>query len=98
MATKINHAPLSMSVLGALGTIANAAQGNEFVTWTRDGGDTIHQGTARSIGDERGMFLGRDHDVRDGFLRITSVTGMEHFIPIMELVIIVQEGGFAVGR
>jgi len=98
MATKINHAPLTISVLTALGTIADAAMRSEFVTWSPDQGETIFQGTARSIGDERGMFLAHDQDVRDGFLRITSVTGMEHFIPIMELVIMVQEGAFAVGR
>ena len=97
MATKINHGPLSMADLVALGTIAEAAQGNRKITWLGRN-ENIEVGTARSIGDDHGNFKIESGDVRDGYLRITSVTGFEHFIPIMDVVGMVQRGEFALDR
>jgi len=94
MATKMINEPLTIPVLVALGTIMQAAQGNLKITWLGKN-ENIEVGTARSIGDQHGMFLRGDLDVRDAYLRITSVTGFEHFIPIMDVVGMVQRGEFA---
>jgi hypothetical protein len=90
------HKPLTMHDLVALETVARAAQTNAKVRWLSANLGEILEGTARSIGDERGMFLAGDDDVRDGYLRITSTGGFDYFLPVAKLVELVHEGGFAI--
>jgi hypothetical protein len=92
---KQDHGPLTMRDLVALEEVARAAQTNAKVRWLLQSGD-IAEGTARSIGDERGNFLSWGEDVRDGYLRITNKGGWDHFVPVTKLIELVQEGGFAI--
>jgi hypothetical protein len=87
------HGPLTMSDLTSLQVIAQAAETNSRVSWVTDG--PVLHGTARSIGDERGNFLSGKDDVRDGFLRITSKTGFEYFLPVTQLIHMVRDGYLA---
>lgn len=91
----MTHKPLTVSDLVALSTVAEAAQHGARVRWLSDNDDVL-EGTARSIGDERGMFLANDDDVRDAFLRITSTSGWDYFVPMARLAELVKEGGFAI--
>jgi hypothetical protein len=52
------------------------------------------RGTARSIGDDCGNFAGRDDDVRDCSLRVTTDAGIEVFWPVAELIADVHTGMF----
>ena len=81
-----------------LHTITDAASRGAKVRWLGDDGHTIHEGTARHIvqGPDNIGFIGSDQDVRDAYLRITSVTGMEYFVPVKRLMHLVEMGGFAV--
>lgn len=89
--------PLTMSQLGQLQTIAEAAQTNARVRWLNAHSDVM-EGTARSIGHEDSTFLGTDEDVRDGFLRITSVMGFDHYLSVTGLMAMVERGEFAIDR
>jgi hypothetical protein len=84
---------LNMRDLTSLQMVAEAAERSSRVSWLD--GDDVREGTARSIGDQRGNFLRTDEDVRDGFLRITSVTGFDYFLPVTQVMIMVREGEFA---
>lgn len=90
----MDYGPVTMRDIGALQTIVEAAQGNRRVKRLLEDIDLIVEGTARSIGDERGYFLGRDEDVRSGFLRVTTTTGMETFWPVTDLMIDANRGYF----
>lgn len=74
-----------------LATIIGWAQGNLRLSWLDDRGD-VAEGTARSIGDEQGNFLNGTDDVRDGFLRITTASGFEWFVPMADVLDRVQQG------
>jgi hypothetical protein len=91
----MENRPLSISDLVALETVARAAQTGARVRWLTDSGD-VGEGTARSIGDERGMFLANGEDVRDAYLRITTIAGFETFEPVSRLAELVKGGGFAI--
>jgi hypothetical protein len=90
----MTHGPLTMHDLIALETIGSVASASSRVRWLLDSGD-IAEGTARSIGDERGNFLRSDEDIRDGYLRITSVQGFDYFLPVTDLMKMVHAGEFA---
>ncbi len=81
-----------------LHVITDAASRNAKVRWLGDDGYTIHEGTARHIvqSPDNFSFLRSDQDVRDAYLRITSVTGMEYAVPVKRLMYLVEMGGFAV--
>ena len=81
-----------------LHVIIDAAARGARVRWLASDGYTILEGTARHIvqSPDNFGFLGGDQDVRDGYLRITSVTGMEHAVPVRRLMALVDGGGFAV--
>ncbi len=72
---------LSISIVVRLAAILEAAQRGSKVRWTPDGGETILEGVARSIGREDFTFIGGE-DVRDAFLRVTGTTGREHALPV----------------
>ena len=84
-----------MRDLLALSEIARAAAGSRPVRWlTGDG--RIVQGTARSVGDERGNILNDDEDVRDGYLRVTLTVGLDVFRPISDVVAQLRDGEFVI--
>lgn len=58
--------------------------------------DRVIEGTARSLGDERGNFMHHD-DVRDKYMRVTTMIG-EMFWPVSELIPQVLTGTFFVRR
>lgn len=84
---------LTISDAIAIGQIADMASRCAKVARLMDDGNVIY-GTARSIGDERGMFLSSSDDVREGFLRVTTQGGFEAFWPIADLVPLVQSTEF----
>jgi|tagenome__1003787_1003787.scaffolds.fasta_scaffold20985677_10 hypothetical protein len=86
---------LTMADLTALETISRAAITCARIAWVDRVTGRINYGTARSIGDENGNFLRRDKDVRDGFLRITTRGGWEHFVRVRDLMPLVHSGHFA---
>lgn len=89
---------LTVPQITQLGVITDAASRSAKVRWLGDDSHTIHEGTARHIvqSPDNFTFLRSDQDVRDAFLRITSVTGMEHAVPVRRLMYLVEMGGFAV--
>jgi hypothetical protein len=90
--------PITISQIFQLFTIVDAASRSAKVRWLGDDSYTIHEGTARHIvqSPENFGFIGGDQDVRDAYLRITSVTGMEYAVPVKRLMSLVEIGGFAV--
>jgi len=66
-------------------------QTNARLLWMDDRGD-IRQGTARSIGDDRGAFLASGADVRGSFVRITTAEGWEWFAPMADVIARHQAG------
>lgn len=79
----------------SIGAIVGAAQHSYKVARLMDSGDVV-EGTARSIGDQNGAFLATGEDVRDGYLRVTTLQGWEAFWPMHALVSEQQEGTFIV--
>ncbi|QDF18677.1 hypothetical protein SEA_PUPPER_191 [Gordonia phage Pupper] len=69
----------------ALGKIVEWSSTTAKVVRTDAEGNHLF-GHARSIGSENGAFIRDDEDIRDAFLRVTSRTGFEHFIPVRELI------------
>lgn len=76
---------LTIDTATSLAEIIGAAVRGAKVGLLLESGDIL-KGIARSIGDEQGYFLRGGQDVREAFLRITSISGFEHFIPVMDLV------------
>lgn len=83
---KPERAPLTLSDVNALSAIVGAAQRGARVAraWVDEPSSVVY-GTARSIGDDMGNFSTQDADVRDEFLRVTTVNGWEAFWRISEL-------------
>jgi len=84
---------LSITDAVGLGVVVNAAIRTARIVRCLDGGVLV-RGTARSIGDDCGNFAGRDHDVRDCSLRVTTDAGTEVFWPIAEPIAEVRSGLF----
>lgn len=89
---------LTVPQIHQLYVITDAASRGAKVRWLGDDSHTIREGTARHIvqSPENFGFIRSDQDVRDAYLRITSVTGMEYAVPIRRLMYLVEMGGFAV--
>src|SRR5487761_1539313 len=85
---------LSISDAVDLGVIVDSAVRTARVARLLDGGLLV-RGTARSIGDDCGNFAGRDDDVRDCFLRVTTDSGLEVFWSVAELIPEVSTGMFS---
>lgn len=77
---------LTVSEAVGLGMIMQAAQRGAVVARVMDVPDGFVWGTARSVGDERGVFARPGEDVRDCFLRVTLSSGFEAFWPVTVLV------------
>ena len=90
--------PVTVPQIHQLYVITDAASRSAKVRWLGDDSYTIHEGTARHIvqSPDNFGFLRGDQDVRDAYLRITSVTGMEYAVSIRRLMELVEMGGFAV--
>jgi hypothetical protein len=85
----------------ALATILEAAQTNARVRWVDDNHpDGVNEGTARHlVKDSRTAgFLGANDDVRDAYLRVTTVSGWEAWLPVADLIDMVSETTFAIDR
>jgi hypothetical protein len=54
------------------------------------------EGTARSIGTDTGAFATSDDDIRDMFLRVTSVAGFDHFLAVSWVAEAVSRGEFGI--
>jgi hypothetical protein len=76
--------PLTIRQAVDLATICEAAIHSWHVARLVD--NNIIEGTARSIGDDRGYFAGPEDDIRDCYLRVTTRSGFEAFWPVAELV------------
>lgn len=74
-------APLTVHIAGLLSEVLGYASRCAFITWQDENAGRLLQGTARSVGDERGNFA-LAADVRDLFLRITIDLGFEVFMPV----------------
>jgi len=88
---------LTVADLTALTEVARAAMQSAKVTYLDEGGDIVN-GTARSfvVDPARPVFLGRDDDVRDAYLWVTTVQGFEAFPAVRHLAKMVHEGGFII--
>lgn len=69
----------------ALADVVRWVQCNARLRWLDDRGE-IAEGTARSIGDDRGNFLASTDDVRDAYVRITTAMGWEWFPRMAEVI------------
>jgi hypothetical protein len=79
-----NDRILNIAEATQLATIIGWAQRCAKLVWLDERSDVCY-GTARSIGDENGNFLRCDRDVRDAYLRITTVGGFDLFLPMSEV-------------
>jgi hypothetical protein len=86
---------LTLSAAGQVAEVISATMGNAKVARLMDNGDVI-TGTARSFGDENGMF-DFTSDVRDTYLRVTSDGGFEFFWKVSDLMPLVASGEFVIG-
>ena len=73
--------------------ILRAAQTTAKVAYLLESGDVAY-GTARSVGNDRGAFARNGEDVRDLFLRVTTQSRLEAFLPVRELMPKVSSGEF----
>lgn len=92
---------LTVPEVWQLHTILDATSRGAKVRWISHVDDeTILSGTARHLvagsKPSEWHFIGSDQDVRDAYLRITSVTGWDHAVPVRYLMELVRQGGFAV--
>lgn len=87
---------LSIADVSALSTILDAASRSANVRWIDENGN-LRSGVARHIvrGATDFNFIGRDTDVRDAFLRITT-NGFDVTVAVRFLMELVHEGGFAI--
>jgi hypothetical protein len=86
---------LTVAQAAALGAIVRAAREQQRVAWVNDdSADGITWGTARGIGDIRGDRACGTDDVRDCFLRVTTVQGWEAFLAIPDVIRDAQRGLF----
>lgn len=84
------HGPLTGTDACSLADIVRAAQGNVRVARLMPEGTNaaglIVKGTARSIGDLNGAFAGRNDDIRDCHLRVTTESGFEAYWLVADLI------------
>ena len=83
----MSDAPLTLAYTLALAEIVRAAQTTAKVARANHNGSVAY-GTARSIGqdaDHGFLFLGKDEDIRDAYLRVTTREGFEVAWPVVAL-------------
>jgi hypothetical protein len=84
---------LSIGEAVDLAAIVRCCRGASVARFNETTGDVTY-GTARCIGDERGNFLADGEDVRDAYLRVTTVNGWEVFWKVSDLLPEVRSGYF----
>lgn len=94
--TTTTHAPLTAAVAFALGDLLNWITQKRKVHYTLDEGRTILTGTLRHVvqGPDNFNFLGRDTDIRDAWVRITLVSGLDTTVPVSQIIELMDLGGF----
>ena len=83
---------LTLSLTATLGELLTAVRAGNKCRWLAPNGD-IATGVLRSIGDERGNFAGPDDDIRDCFVRVSSM--LELFFPVMDVIALIHKGEFS---
>lgn len=85
---------LGVSEAVTLASVITAVQANNKVRFLPDAdhSDEILVGTLRHICDRDFSMIGADTDVRDAFVRITLLTGMEYLMQVREATRLVQGG------
>jgi hypothetical protein len=86
---------LTLSEAVSLASVIDSAIHGRKVARVRESApDGVIYGTARSVGDENGNSARNKVDVRDCFLRVTTVGGWDEFWPMAELVSELPGGTF----
>lgn len=85
--------PATISTVVAMGVLVNAASSCARVRWLQN--DNVIEGTARAITTEAGYTLASNVDIREGFLRITTGMGWEAYLPVPEVLTMIDRGEFA---
>lgn len=80
----MSNRPLTIADAVALAGVIDWAIHNRTILWLNDRNE-VERGTARSIGDVNGNFLAQGEDVRDAFLRVTTASGWEWFVPMSDV-------------
>lgn len=75
--------PLTVGQARSLSTICEASINGWKVARLVDG--LVVVGIARSIGDTQGNHAGSEDDIRDMYLRVTTLSGFEAFWPVCDL-------------
>jgi len=89
----MENQPLTLSYAIDLAAIIGAALEKKQVTRVLDDYLAV-EGIARSIGDNRGVFIKENEDVRGSFLRVTTLAGLEVFWYVPDLVEALRKGTF----
>ena len=86
---------LNFSDAVALSTVLGAVKSGARVEWADDNGN-VHDGVARHLvkDPDSAAFLHEADEVRDAYLRVSST--FEHFLPVRDVLRMVQAGLFAV--
>lgn len=95
----VNHAPLSAAAACELNDVIRAVMAHSVVRYL-DSNDVERRGTLRHItaGPDTAASLGRDQDVRDGWIRVTLDTGWERWETVGHMAHVLANGGMAVER
>lgn len=83
---------MNLSRLMDIADVVRAAQTGAKVG--RLVGENVVVGIARSVGNDTGAFARTNDDVETLYLRVTSLSGWEHFWPIAELATELRSGLF----
>lgn len=96
MPTNENDRVLTPIALAWLVELHNGVGRKSHVTWAVHGNvDVIAEGTLRAFcQNDGGAFMKGDQDVRDAYVWISA--GMEHFIPVKDIMALQAEGLFAI--
>lgn len=75
----------TLAEVQSYGDAVAACQRNARVRFMRADDDMVTEGTLRHVcADDSGNFLRSGQDVREAFVRVTTVAGWECFVPLPE--------------
>lgn len=86
--------PLTVLDVILLGYVVDIASRGAKIKWTFDS-DTIYEGVARNICNVHGGFLHDDVDLRNGYLRVTLLSGRDEYLPVMAAARLRDNGALA---
>lgn len=75
---------MDLRTLQNVAPVLDACQRGARVAMLTDNGD-VRNGTARSVGDDRGNFAHGDADALSVFVRVTWADGFDSFLPMGEV-------------